>query len=339
MSDKMNSADVPDFVRRCVNLADPRIGAKALAASDEFFAPKDRMLARDAAVFIAGKYDDNGKWMDGWETRRRRGPGHDSCVIRLGLPGAIRGFDIDTSHFTGNYPPAASIEACLTEGEPGTDTEWVELLAPLKLAGNTHHYPAVSDPRIWSHIRLNIYPDGGIARLRVYGEVARDWSQRGGDTLYDLLAIENGGRPAAWNDAHFGNPINLLAPGRGENMGDGWETRRRREPGNDWAVIALGWPGVIRRIEVDTAHFKGNYPDRCSLQATNAKKVPDEALVTQSMFWPVLLPEQKLSMDAVHTFSEQVADLGPITHVRFNIIPDGGVSRLRLWGTVTPGRR
>ena len=339
MSDKLNSADVPDFVRRCVNLADPRIGAKALAASDEFFAPKDRMLARDAAVFIAGKYDDNGKWMDGWETRRRRGPGHDSCVVRLGLPGAIRGFDIDTSHFTGNYPPAASIEGCLTEGEPGAETEWVELLAPLKLAGNTHHYPAISDPRIWSHIRLNIYPDGGIARLRVYGEVARDWSQRGGDTLYDLLAIENGGRPVAWNDAHFGNPINLLAPGRGENMGDGWETRRRREPGNDWAVIALGWPGTIRRIEVDTAHFKGNYPDRCSLQATNAKKVPDEALVTQSMFWPVLLPEQKLSMDAVHTFSEQVADLGPITHVRFNIIPDGGVSRLRLWGTVTPGRR
>ena len=339
MTDKHNNLDTPDFVRRCVNLADPRIGAKAVSASDEFFAPKDRMLARDAAVFIPGKYDDNGKWMDGWETRRRRGPGHDSCVVRLGLPGAIRGFDIDTSHFTGNYPPAASIEGCLTEGEPGAETEWVELLAPLKLAGNTHHYPAISDPRIWSHIRLNIYPDGGIARLRVYGEVARDWSQRGGDTLYDLLAIENGGRPVAWNDAHFGNPINLLAPGRGENMGDGWETRRRREPGNDWAVIALGWPGTIRRIEVDTAHFKGNYPDRCSLQATNAKKVPDEALVTQSMFWPALLPEQKLSMDAVHTFSEQVADLGPITHVRFNIIPDGGVSRLRLWGTVTPGRR
>ena len=338
MSDIANSA-VPDFVRRCVNLADPRIGAKALFASDEFFAPTDLMLAREPAVFIAGKYDDNGKWMDGWETRRRRGPGHDSCVIRLGLPGAIRGFDIDTSHFTGNYPPAASIEACLVESEPGADTEWVELLAPLKLAGNTHHYPAIADPRIWSHIRLNIYPDGGIARLRVYGEVARDWSQRGGTTLYDLVAVENGGRPVAWNDAHFGNPINLLAPGRGENMGDGWETRRRREPGNDWAVIALGWPGVIRRIEVDTAHFKGNYPDRCSLQATNAKKVPDEALVTQSMFWPVLLPEQKLSMDAVHIFSEQLAELGPITHVRFNIIPDGGVSRLRLWGTVTPGRR
>src|SRR5258708_1290132 len=339
MTDRQMIAQPPDFVRRYVNLADPRVGARALSASDEFFAPKDRMLARDAAVFIPGKYDENGKWMDGWETRRRRGPGHDYCVIRLGLPGAIRGFEIDASHFTGNYPPAASIEACLCAGDPGADAQWVELLAPLKLAGNAHHHAAVSDPRIWSHVRLNIYPDGGIARLRVYGEVARDWSQRGGDTLYDLAAIENGGRPVAWNDAHFGNPINLLAPGRGEDMGDGWETRRRREPGNDWCVIALGHAGIIRRIEVDTAHFKGNYPDRCSLQATNASNVPDEALVTQSMFWPVLLPEQPLSMDAVHAFAGQLEELGAVTHVRFNIIPDGGVSRLRLWGQLPGGPR
>jgi allantoicase len=297
------------------------------------------MLSREPAVFIAGKFDDNGKWMDGWETRRRRGPGHDHCVIRLGLPGAIRGFDIDTSHFTGNYPPAASIEACLVEGEPGKDTEWVELLAPARLGGDSHHYLAIQDARVWSHLRLHIYPDGGIARLRVYGEVARDWSQRGGDRLYDLAAIENGGRPVAWNDAHFGHPINLLAPGRGQNMGDGWETRRRREPGSDWTVIALGCAGSIRRIEIDTAHFKGNYPDRFSLQAANAGNVPDEALVTQSMFWPVLLPEQPLSMDAVHVFSDQLADLGPVTHVRFNIIPDGGVSRLRLWGRIKPGNQ
>ncbi|HVY04614.1 MAG TPA: allantoicase [Burkholderiales bacterium] len=336
---KDESIHTPDFVRQCVNLADPRLGAKALSATDEFFAPKERMLSRDAAVFIAGKYDDNGKWMDGWETRRRRGPGHDSCVIRLGLPGAIRGFDIDTSHFTGNYPPAVSIEACLSERDPGADAEWVELIAPMKLSGNTHHFPAVVDPRVWSHLRLHIYPDGGIARLRVYGEVARDWSKRGGDTLYDLAAVENGGRPVAWNDAHFGNPVNLLAPGRGENMGDGWETRRRREPGNDWCVLALGTAGTVRKIEVDTAHFKGNYPDRCSLQATNAKNVPDQALVTQSMFWPVLLPEQPLSMDAVHVFEKQLADVGPITHVRFNIIPDGGISRLRLWGQVAGIRK
>lgn len=336
---KEEPAQVPDFVRQCVNLADPRLGAKALSATDEFFAPTDRMLSREPAVFVVGKYDDNGKWMDGWETRRRRGPGHDSCVIRLGLPGAIRGFDIDTSHFTGNYPPAASIEACLSDGDPGADTQWVELVAPMKLSGNSHHYPAVTDARVWSHLRLHIYPDGGIARLRVYGEVARDWTQRGEDTLYDLVSIENGGRPVAWNDAHFGNPVNLLAPGRGENMGDGWETRRRREPGNDWCILALGTAGRIRKVEVDTAHFKGNYPDRCSLQATNAKNVPDQALVTQSMFWPVLLPEQKLSMDAVHVFDKQLADLGPITHVRLNILPDGGVSRLRLWGNIAKGRK
>ena len=334
-----SDTELPDFAGRCVNLADPRFGARVLSASDQFFAPAERMLSREPAVFIAGKFDDNGKWMDGWETQRRRGTGHDFCVIRLGLPGAIRGFDIDTSHFTGNYPPAASIEACLVEGDPAKDTEWVELVAPARLAGNSHHYLAIQDPRVWSHLRLHIYPDGGIARLRVYGEVARDWSVRGGDKLYDLAAIENGGRPVAWNDAHFGHPLNLLAPGRGENMGDGWETRRRREPGSDWTIIALGHAGVIRRVEVDTAHFKGNYPDRCSLQATNAKDVPDEALVTQSMFWPELLPAQALGMDSMHTFEKQVADLGAITHVRFNIFPDGGVSRLRLWGQVAAGRK
>lgn len=333
------AAPIPDFAVRYINLADPRLGARTLGSSDEFFAPAERMLSREPAVFIPGKFDDNGKWMDGWETRRRRGPGHDTCTIKLGLPGAIRGFDIDTSHFTGNFPPAASIEACLADGDPDAQTEWVELLAPVELSGNSHHYLPVGDSRVWSHLRLHIYPDGGIARLRVYGEVARDWSVRGGDTLYDLAAMENGGRPLAWNDAHFGHPQNLLAPGRGENMGDGWETRRRREPGSDWAILALGHPGTIRRIEVDTAHFKGNYPDRCSLQATNARNVPDEALVTQSMFWPVLLPEQKLAMDSVHVFEKQIADIGPITHVRFNIFPDGGVSRLRLWGTVAPVRK
>ncbi|MEO8003761.1 MAG: allantoicase [Betaproteobacteria bacterium] len=339
MTDRRANANVPDFALHCVNLADPRFGAKALSASDEFFAPKERMLLREPAVFIPGEFDDNGKWMDGWETRRRRDGGHDFCVIRLGLPGVIRGFDIDTSHFTGNYPPTASIEACLCEGDPDAETRWTELVPRIGLAGNSHFYPAVSDARIWSHLRLHIYPDGGIARLRVYGEVALDWTKRAGDTLYDLIAVENGGRPLAWNDAHFGHPINLLSPGRGQNMGDGWETRRRREPGNDWAVIALGCAGNVRRIEVDTAHFKGNYPDRCSLQATDAKGLPADELIAQSASWPVLLPEQKLAMDTVQVFERQIADLGAITHVRFNIFPDGGVSRLRLWGSPTPAKR
>jgi len=271
--------------------------------------------------------------MDGWETRRKRGPGHDFCVIRLGLPGVIKGFDIDTSHFTGNYPQAASIDACLSEGgEPNALTPWTEVLSATKLSGNSHHYLKMDDARTWSHLRLNIYPDGGVARLSVYGQVAFNRSDRSSNELQDLISVKNGGRPIAWNDAHFGKPINLLAPGRGKDMGDGWETRRRREPGNDWTIIALGQAGIVRHIEVDTAHFKGNYPDRCSIQGALAGDIPDEALIAQSMFWPVLMPEQRLSMDAIHKFSDGITDLGPISHIRFNIFPDGGVSRLRLWG-------
>ena len=149
----------------------------------------------------------------------------------------------------------------------------------------------------------------------------------------DLVALENGGRPVAWNDASFGSSVtSLLLPGRGANMGDGWETRRRREPGNDWCVLQLGAPGTIEKVEVDTAFFKGNYPDRCSLQAACVSGGTDQSATTQSMFWPLLLPEQKLSMDAQHAFADQLARIGPVSHVRFNIFPDGGVSRLRLWG-------
>ena len=183
-------------------------------------------------------------------------------------------------------------------------------------------------------MRLNIYPDGGVARLRVYGEVRRNWDKRDPKEVIDLCAVENGGRPVAWNDSHFGPPHSLLTPGRGINMGDGWETRRRREPGNDWCIIALGHAGVVREIVVDTAHFKGNYPDRCSVQAARVTGGTEESLITQSMFWQTLMTEQKLQMDAIHTFREQVQDIGAITHVRLNIFPDGGISRIRLFGNI-----
>lgn len=337
MDTQPTSQALPDFTTRWVNLADPRIGACVLSATDEFFAPGNRMLSPEPAVFIPGKFDDNGKWMDGWETRRKRVPGNDHCIIKLGLPGIIKGIDIDTSHFTGNYPPAASIEAANCDTEPDASTRWVRLTAPVPLRGNTHHYLEITDPHIWSHLRLNIYPDGGIARLRIYGQVACDWALRPQEQLYDLIAMENGGLAIACNDAHFGKPANLLAPGRGKDMGDGWETRRRREPGNDWAIIALGHPGIIRRIEVDTAHFKGNYPDKCSIQAAYIQGGTEQSIVAQSMFWPTLLPEQSLSMDTIHSYADQIMPMNAITHIRFNIIPDGGVSRLRLWGNVNPG--
>ena len=186
--------------------------------------------------------------------------------------------------------------------------------------------------QIVSHLKLTIYPDGGVARLRVYGQPSVDWSRMPGDALIDFAAAENGAHVITANNQHFGLAASLLMPGRGVNMGDGWETRRRREPGNDWCVIALAHLAVIQKIEVDTCHFKGNYPDRCSIQASHVLGGTDTSIVTQCMFWPQLLGEQKLEMDKQHFFESQIQTIGPISHIRFNIFPDGGVSRLRLWG-------
>ncbi|KAF7599136.1 MAG: allantoicase [Candidatus Dactylopiibacterium carminicum] len=318
----------PDFVRRLPNLADPRLGARAVAASDEFFAPRDRMLSPEPAVFIPGKYDDHGKWMDGWETRRKRGQGHDWCIVRLARRARILGVDIDTSHFTGNYPPGASLDVCQSADEvPSENTVWTPLLPVQSLAGNSHHYRAIDNDGLWTHVRISIYPDGGIARLRVHGQPVLE---AGADEIIDLAAAINGASVVAANNEHFGRASALLLPGRGVNMGDGWETRRRREPGNDWSIIALAQPGVIERIEVDTAHFKGNFPDACSLQAAFMPAATEQTLVTQSMFWSELLAPQKLKADAVHVFELPAG--ARISHVRFNIFPDGGVSRLRLFG-------
>ena len=325
--------DAPDFTRKWVNLAAGQRGALALAASDEFFAPKQRMLEAQAAVFIPGKYDEHGKWMDGWETRRKRTEGHDWCIVQLAWPGIVKGVDIDTRHFTGNYPPAASIEACSSASAPDERTVWTGLVPPTALRGDSHHYIEVEDTRVWTHVRLSIFPDGGVARLRVYGQVVPPTSRSAlAADIIDLVALENGGRAIACNDQHFGSIWNLIAPGRGVDMGDGWETRRRREPGNDWAILALGRAGRVARVEVDTGHYKGNYPDRCSLQATEVLGGTDESLITQSMFWRVLLPEQKLEMDRQQVFEREIVELGPITHVRLNIFPDGGVGRLRVFG-------
>ncbi|MCB1890466.1 MAG: allantoicase [Rhodocyclaceae bacterium] len=328
-------AVLPDWAQRAINLADPRLGAQAVFASDEFFAPLSRMLDPAPAVFIPGKYDDHGKWMDGWETRRKRTTGHDWSIIRLGCKGTVAGFDVDTSHFTGNYAPAIAIEgADATSDDPAVleRATWTPLLEATSLQGDSHHLLRAMASGAFTHLRIHIYPDGGVARLRVYGQPLGRFDDPA--VAVDLAALENGGRVVACNDAHYGAPSNILLPGRGVNMGDGWETRRRREPGNDWCIVALGAPGIIDRVEVDTAHFRGNYPDRCSLQAARVDGGTDQSLITQAMFWPPLLAEQKLEMDAIHRFSEGIAELGPVTHVRFNIIPDGGVSRLRLWGRV-----
>ncbi len=337
----------PEFTHGTINLASARLGARAVRCSDEFFAPLSRMLKDEDAVFIDDKYDDHGKWMDGWESRRKRTPGHDWAIISLARPGRISGFDIDTTHFTGNYPPAASIEAAFVEnGEPDDNTKWEEILAKKDLrpgiGEQAHHFFELDNKelcqKVWTHLRLHIYPDGGIARLRVYGTPEMDWSKIGDDEVIDLAYLFHGGKPLAWSDAHFGHPERMLSPGRGVNMGDGWETARRRGPGHDWAIIKLGHAGVITNITVDTAHFKGNFPEFCELSGANLPEHSGEFTSDQiaaSMNWQTIMHKQKLQADHVHEFGPDVIDsFGPVTHVRFNIHPDGGVSRLRLRGTV-----
>jgi len=327
-------SDFDDLRRHYVDLAQPRLGSSVVFATDDFFADKSRLISPAEPVFIPGKYDENGKWMDGWESRRKRVPGHDWCVVRLGVPGLVAGFEIDTRHFTGNYPPGAMVEVCRSDDEvPGDDAGWRDLTGRLDLRGDDRIYVPVDAGEPVTHVRLHIYPDGGVARLRVWGRALVDWSRLDPDEVVDLLAMEMGGRGVIANDEHYGRVANLTAPGRGVDMGDGWETRRRREPGHDWAILELGTAGLIETIEVDTAHFKGNYPDRCSIQASASAEGTPEEIAAAAEGWPLLLPETRLQADHVHVFRD-TADLGPVRFVRLNIFPDGGVSRLRVRGRV-----
>ena len=324
-----------------VDLASEKLGGAVLVANDEFFAPKENLLKASAPVFIEGKYTDLGKWMDGWETRRRRTPGFDWCIIRLGVPGIIRGVVVDTSFFRGNYPEHCSLEACALVGLPTAEDltseaiQWVQILPQLPLTGDTQNPLAVKSEQRFTHLRLKIYPDGGVARLRVYGEVIPDWERLksiGGDT--DLAAVENGGLVLSCSDMFFGHRHNLIMPGKAANMSDGWETKRRRGPGHDWVTIKLGAPGQIRRVEVDTAWFKGNFPESCSLEATNASGLPEENLTDLSLAWKSVLPRTRLQGHTRHFFENEILDAGNVSHLRFNIFPDGGVSRLRVYGSI-----
>ena len=321
------------------DLASQRVGGRAIATSDDFFASKANLVKAGPAVFIPGKYTARGKWMDGWESRRRRTPGHDWCVVQLGMRGRIRGVNVNTAYFTGNYPSHCSIDALDTrrgvtkaisqrDGPP-----WTTILAKIALRGDSDNYLEIEDDRSWTHVRLNIFPDGGVARLRVFGDVIVDWASVAtkGRTV-DLAAIENGGLVLAVSDMHYGAKDNIIMPGRAANMGDGWETKRRRGPGHDWLILRLGAPGEIRRIEIDTNHFKGNYPDSASIEASH---LPDATVAQlESAVWTELLPQTKLQAHRRHFFSRELRTVGVASHLRLNIFPDGGVSRFRVHGTL-----
>ena len=321
-----------------IDLASERLGGAVLYANDDFFAPKENLLKPAAPVWREGAYTDRGKWMDGWESRRQRTPGFDWCVIRLGLAGRVRGVVVDTAHFKGNYPEQCALEACAVDGQPGVEqllddaNKWSELLPLSQLRGDSLNPFAVAHEGRFTHLRFKIYPDGGVARLRVYGEVVPDWARlarRGGDI--DLAAAEHGGLVLACSDMFFGHRHNLIMPGRAADMSDGWETKRRRGPGHDWAVIKLGARAQgVRRVEVDTSHFKGNYPDTCSLEACDLPGGAGVGTDWSSLAWREVLPRTKLEAHTRHHFEDEIAGAGAATHLRFQIYPDGGVSRLRV---------
>jgi len=311
--------DLPD-------LAAEELGGAVLLANDEFFAAKENLLKPGPAEWREHEYTERGKWMDGWETRRRREPGFDWCVVRLGLPGVVRGVIVDTSFFRGNFPAECSIEAARIDAVLDLDAlaaaEWSEMVPRSALKGDARNAFAVSGDRRCTHLRLNIHPDGGVARLRVHGEVVPDLrrlTRQGG--LIDLAALENGARSIACSDMFFGNRNNLLLPGRPRNMSSGWETRRRRGPGHDWNLVRLGLPGTVRRLEIDTTHFKGNAPGSTMVEACDA--IDD---------WRVLLPQTRLQPHTRHFFEAELRSTGRATHLRVNVYPDGGLARLRAFG-------
>ena len=319
-----------------VDLASERLGAAVVAANDEFFAPKENLIRQNPPRLRDGEYTERGKWMDGWETRRRREPGDDWSIIRLGVPGIARGVDVDTTHFAGNYPEACAVDACDLPGVPASEkllrADWRELLPRTPLSGDAHNLFAIDRAFRATYVRLRIFPDGGVARLRVYGDVVPDWTRLRGQGDLDLAAVEHGGVVIACSDMFFGSRHHLILPGDARDMRDGWDTKRRRGPGHDWTIITLGALGAVRRIEVDTRHFKGNAPGACSLDACLLEGATPDVMTGSYIQWRELLPRTSLQPDARHTFEDEVQTIGDVTCVRFNIFPDGGVGRLRLFG-------
>ena len=323
-----------------IDLAEQRLGGRVLAANDEFFAPKENLLKAEAPVWVADKYTSVGKWMDGWETRRRRTPGNDWCIVKLGLPGIIHGVVVDTAYFKGNFPEHCELEACAMDGDPDVERllaasdAWNTLLPQSPLSGDARNRFAICYAHRATHLRLKIYPDGGVARLRVHGEVVPDWAalERDG-TEIDLAAVRHGGVAIDSSDMFFGSRNNLIMPGHSTGMHDGWETRRRRGPGHDWCIVRLGAAGAVHRVEVDTAHFKGNFPERCSLEVCFAAREVTGPAALAALPWKEILSSSTLHADALHVYEKEILAAGEATHARFHIYPDGGVARLRIFGT------
>ena len=320
-----------------VDLASERVGGETLSCSDDFFAEMENLLKFGRGIFIDDKYTQRGKWMDGWESRRSYGRDNgrefDWCIIRLGISGVIHGFDIDTNYFRGNAPSTVSVEACVSVQQPNANTVWHTVLAESEVSAHSQNIFEISNTQSWTHVRLNMFPDGGIARLRVYGEAYVNWKNFVDGELIDLASIQNGAKALLVSDMFFSDKNNLIMPGRGKDMGDGWETKRRRDPGPDWSIVKLAALGSVEKVIVDTCHFKGNFPDTFKLEGINTSN-DDFNSANADLDWQTIIPQTKLYAHREHLFISEIAadKLQPFTHVKLSIYPDGGVSRMRIFG-------
>jgi allantoicase len=320
------------------DLASRWLGGSVVAASDESFGDKENLLTPGPAVFEPGRYGNRGEIVDGWETRRRRSPGHDWAIVRLGAPGIITTINVDTSFFTGNYPEHCAVHACGQEGYPNPDEltglgiDWAEIVPRSPLRPDQQNLFAVTDPRRFTHVRLSAYPDGGVARLRVFGEAVPD--PRGIDELtVDLLSQTCGGLVVASSDDFYTAASMLNRPGRARSMGEGWETRRRRDAGHDFVVFRLAFAGQVRRLIVDTSHFRYNASESVAVYGSASSQVPPAG----SPSWHPLLERTRLQPDTRHEFA--VSRAGPVSAIRLDAFPDGGLSRVRAIGTIDPAAR
>ncbi|MEU7818839.1 allantoicase [Pseudonocardia sp. NPDC049154] len=301
------------------DLALRTLGGAVVSATDESFAAKENLIVPGPPVFDPTTFGHRGKVYDGWETRRRRSPGHDEAVVRLGAPGVVRRVVVDTTWFTGNYPPEGAVD-----GSPD-GTTWFELVPLSPLKGDSENAFDVRSDRRVTHVRLRIVPDGGVARLRVHGEALPDPALLDVLGTVDLAAIENGGHVRDVSNRFYSSPHNLLLPGPARSMGEGWETARRRDAGNDWVELGLGTEGRIAVAEIDTSYFLYNAPGSAVLRGRSGEGA-----------WQDLL-DTPLQPDTRHRFV--LADRPAVTEVRLDIHPDGGLSRVRLWGTLTEAGR
>ncbi|WP_299074258.1 allantoicase [uncultured Paraglaciecola sp.] len=320
-----------------VDLCSERVGGETLSCSDDFFAEMENLLKPGRGIFIDDKYTERGKWMDGWESRRSYGRDNgrefDWCIIRLGISGVIHGFDIDTNYFRGNAPQTVSVEACVSAEQPNENTIWHTVLSEQEVQAHSQNIFEISNSHSWTHVRLNMFPDGGIARFRVYGEADVNWNNFVAGELIDLASIKNGAKALLVSDMFFSDKNNLIMPGRGKDMGDGWETKRRRDPGPDWSIVKLAALGSIEKVIIDTCHFKGNFPDTFTLEGIHSSH-DDFTDVNESLDWQTIIPKTKLYAHREHLFiNEIMADkLSAFTHVKLSIFPDGGISRMRVFG-------